>query len=411
MDGRAYEMLLDVTVLSSAADCESELGCAAFPVRSLLSPWPDDELRRKRFDQRLRTIGESTAATSVFRDAPGELLAHTAWLASSDVVLHEGYRFEPAAEGSGEIETLRADLGDRVWATPPEVWEAWGNKGRFRRMCRELVGDRSVPPGLEATASDADDVIDLLSRFEAEVDGPVIVKLPGGGGMGNVVLPSEAPETWPNRIRELWDTSVQVPRPSDVVVERWLPWESTYSVSFLLAPGRTPVPLAACEQVVDLLRGEWFGSSSHGSLDEADRTAILDHLAPVFDAMASDGVVGVAALDVVIGHGIDWADQGFALPSGLRMCVIECNPRFNLHNRVGLVIERLARRWEAPAVDLSWSLRLIDPPADSSLSALLASLEGAPSDLPDAPSPDRPARLVFAHRTDKAMALQVTRVR
>lgn len=396
----------DITILTSDAECESETGCAAYPSRALLSPWPADAVRRSRFERRLRELGRD-GETSVFRDAPGELLAHSEWLASADLVLHEGYRFDPATEGAVEMEKLRADLGDQLWATPPDVWLAWANKGPFRRRCRALLGARSVPPGIETSATDAADVVDALRRFDADPDGRTIVKLPGGGGVGNLVLTPTKPESWPDRIQELWTERVPGPSPTDVVIEHWLPWETSYSVSFLLVPGRTPVPLAACEQIVDTALGEWVGSRSHGSMDDADVSAMNDRLAPVFADMASDGVVGVAALDVVVGSATAWPDVGFTLPSGRRLCVIECNPRFNQHNRIGLIVERLSRRWGTPAADLSWQIRNVDPPAGSSLEALLEALEGDGPMIPDAPTFDRPVRVGFAHRHDKLMELTV----
>ena len=406
-----YGMLLDdVAVLSSDAECESETGCAAYPTSALLSPWPADDLRRHRFEQRLRELGREGEA-SVFRDTQGQLLAYAHRFASAGLVLHEGYRFDPVAEGSEDVEKLRADLGGRLWATPPDVWTAWANKGPFRRRCRDLLGPHSVPPGLEATATDAEDVLDALRRFDADPAGRAIVKLPGGGGLGNLVLTPDTTDSWSVRVRELWDTRVPVPMPSDVVIEHWLPWESSYSVSFLLAPGQAPVPLAACEQVVDPDRGEWVGSRSHGSLDEADVSAVLDHLRPVFADMAAEGVAGVAAVDVVVGSGTAWPDRGFALPSGRRLCVIECNPRFNQHNRIGMIVERLARRWDVPVADLSWSMRNVDPPAGTTLEALLAGVENEGPMVPDAPTHDAPVRLGFAHRLEKLMELTVSRVR
>ena len=88
-------------------------------------------------------------------------------LAPSAVLLHEGYRVDPAAEASAEIEKLRVDVGDRFWANSAEIWNAWGNKGRFRRRCRELLGERSMPPGIELMAEDVDEVIEALTSFDA----------------------------------------------------------------------------------------------------------------------------------------------------------------------------------------------------------------------------------------------------
>jgi hypothetical protein len=403
-----YGRILDeFAVVASDHSCENELGCAAYATRSLLAPQPDDPLRRERLDRRLHSLGG--AESSTFRDGPGELLA-ASWFSSvgSAVRLHEGYMVDPAAEASAEIEKLRIDLGDRFWATAPEIWSAWGTKGRFRRRCRGLLGERSTPPGRELTAEHVDEVVDALTGFEGLPAGRTIVKLPGSGGMGNVVLDADARETWPDRIDELWAENRHVPKPADVVIEAWLPWEQSFSASFLLEPGGATTLMAVCEQIVEPTRGSWVGSRTDRPLSDADTTAMLALLQRVIDAMAADGFVGVAALDVIVGRGDGWAGDGLDLPSGRRLCVIECNPRWNQHNRIGLVVERLARRWGLNSRELSWSLKNIDLPVGTTLPDLLASLEDDRPGIGEAPTRDRAARMVFAHRFEKAMELTVS---
>lgn len=405
-----YGMILDeFAVVAADHVAENELGCAAFATRSLLAPRPADQFRQDRFDRRLRSLGVG-AEMSSFRDDQGALLAHSPWFAAAPtLVLHEGYMVDPALEGSAEIEKLRGDLGDRFWATSPAVWDAWGNKGRFRQRCRELLGDLSVPPGIECSAEEDSDVVRALARFDADTPGTKIVKLPGGGGTGNVVLTQDSTAGWNGRVEELWGLrNHETPTPLDVVIEQWLPWASTHSVSFLIAPDHTPTFLAVCEQVVDSARAEFVGSRNRGTLSDADTSAMLEHLQCVFEAMGAEGYVGVAALDVIVAPGAAWSGRGLALPSGQRMCVIECNPRFNQHNRIGMFVERLARRWSIPSSELSWSFSIINPRDSMTLPALFASLPDEPdvTTLP-APSRDEPARALFAHRVDKAMELTV----
>lgn len=403
-----YGTILDeFAIVASDHPCENELGCAAHATRSLLAPRPEDPLRRERLGRRLQSLGSAEAST--FRDRPGDLL-DAPWFSSirSAVLLHEGYIVDPAAEGAAEIEKLRADLGDRFWATSPDVWNAWGNKGRFRRRCRELLGVRSMPPGIELTMEDVDEVVSALTSFDAQPAGRTIVKLPGGGGMGNVVLTPDATESWPRRIEELWHEQGHLPAPADVVIETWLPWESTYSVSFLLTPDRETTLMAVCEQRIEPTKGAWIGSRTDGPLSEADTTAMLGYLQVVIDAMAADGCVGVVALDVIVGPGAGWAGHGLALPSGQRLCIAECNPRWNQHNRIGMVVERLARRWGMDSRELSWSFRNVELPAGTRLPDLLVSLEDDRPGIAETPAHDRPARMAFAHRFEKAMELTVS---
>jgi hypothetical protein len=363
-------------------------------------------LRRERLKRRLDSLGGAEAST--FRDRPGELLS-ASWFSSagSAVLLHEGYMVDPAAEASAEIEKLRVELGNRFWATSPEVWNAWGSKGRFRRRCRELLGERSTPPGIELTAEHVDEVVGALTAYQAGPNGRTIVKLPGGGGMGNVVLSSDVRETWTDRVGSLWAENGHLDQPVDVVVETWLPWEQTYSVSFLLEPGGATTVIAVSEQVVEPTRGSWVGSRTDRPLSDDDTATMLAQLQRIVDAMVADGCVGIVALDVIVGRGVGWAGHGIHLPSGRRLCVIECNPRGNQHNRIGLVVERLARSWGVDSGELSWSLRNIDLPVDTTLPDLLATLEDDRLGIAVAPIPDRPARMVFAHRLEKAMELTV----
>jgi hypothetical protein len=193
-----------------------------------------------------------------------------------------------------------------------------------------------------------------------------------------------------------------------VVIETWLPWEKTYSVSFFLEPGGATTLMAVCEQIVEPAKGAWIGSTTDRPPNEADTTAALGYLQRVIDAMVADGFVGVLALDVIVGPGSGWGRHGLALPSGQRLCVIECNPRWNQHNRTGMVVERLARLWGLDARDLSWSLMNIEPPAGTTLPDLLATLEDDQPGIDAPPSSGRPARQVFAHRSDVAMELTVS---
>ena len=56
-------------------------------------------------------------------------------------------------------------------------------------------------------------------------------------------------------------------------------------------------------------------------------------------------------------------------------------------------------------------MRNVDPPAGTTLEALLAGVENEGPMVPDAPTHDAPVRLGFAHRLEKLMELTVSRVR
>ena len=166
---------------------------------------------------------------------------------SSTNLLHEGYLVEPDAEGSPEIEKLRPELGARFWACSPDVWDTWGRKTLFRDRCRDILGDHSIPPGVEFSVSGVDEVIAAVHRFSTAEAGTIIVKLPGtGGGDHNRVLRADDGNAWTEHVRRLWaDRHPDSTGPIDVVIEAWLPWTTTYSVSFLVGPYSGPTFLAA----------------------------------------------------------------------------------------------------------------------------------------------------------------------
>ena len=397
----------DFAVITADYPAEHDMGCATFATRALLARRPDDAYRNDRIDRWLALL-DDREPRSAFRPRKGLLgLAVDRFSSTSSLLLHEGYLHEPLDECAAEIDELREQLGERFWAVSPELWSAWGSKALFRPRCRQILGDGSVPPGVEGVVSDAGDVIALLKHFRAERSGTAVVKLPGSGGFANAILEPDQ-EGAEAVIQSLWTEHVHHNRPVDVVIESWLPWDTTHSLSFMLSPDRPPPVLATSDQVVDA-DGVFIGSRSDLSLSADDTDTVMAHVRRLIEAMDGDGYVGVAAIDVIIGSGEAWEGNGLALPSGHRMIVIECNPRFNYHNRIGLVVERFARVWGIPSHDLRWTSVNIEAGAHRTVEALLASRpHEAEIGVPPPPDRDQPSRRLFAHRTEKAVELTVS---
>lgn len=400
----------DFAVITCDYPAEHDFGCAAFATRALLARRPDDAFRNDRIDRWLALL-DGREPHSAFRPRRGLLGEEVRRFSSSaTLLLHEGYLHDPLDESAAEIEALRAALGERFWAVSPDLWSAWGSKARFRPRCRQILGADSVPPGIEGVATDVGEVITLLKHFDVDSSGPAVVKLPGSGGFANAVLD-------PGRqdaevvIGSLWTDHVHHARPVDVVIESWLPWGSSHSVSFLVSPDEPPVLLAACEQIVDAA-GVFIGSRNDMNLGVHDTAAVLGYVERLIEAMDADGYVGVAAIDVIIsprsGAAEAWAGKGLVLPSGRRMIVIECNPRFNYHNKIGLVVERFARVWGIPSHTLQWTASNIEAGEHRTVEALLASRpRDAEIAVPPPPDRDHPSCRLFAHRTEKAVEITV----
>ena len=406
-DGPYATLIDDFAVISSDYPAEHDMTAVAFATRALLGRRPDAAYRNERIDRWLALL-DDREPHSVFRPRQGLLGDDVRrFTSTSALLLHEGYLHEPLDECAAEIEGLRKELGERFWAVSPDLWSAWGSKRLFRPRCRQILGEGSVPPGVEGVASDVSDVVTLHKHFQAETAGATIVKLPGSGGFANAVLEPDQDDA-EAVIRSLWAEHVHHTRPVDVVVEAWLPWESTHSLSFLLSPHTSPVVLATCDQLVDP-DGVFVGSRSDLSLSPDDTDTVMAHVWRLVEAMDADGYVGIAAIDVIVGPADAWGGIGLALPSGQSMLVIECNPRFNYHNKIGMVVERFARVWGIPSRDLQWTCVNIDAGALQTLKALL---ESRPQDaeiaVPPPPERDRPTRRLFAHRTEKAVELTVS---
>lgn len=401
-------ILDDFSVIACAHEFENELGAAAFATRSVLAPLPSGSFRQDRLKHAVHAFSYEKEV-SVFRTDGAELTNYATWLAKSSRVLHEGYMVDPAEEASKDLEKLRDVIGPKLWAASPTTWRAWGNKASFRQRCKEILGVESVPLGIEFVANEATDIHNAVKSFEPDVAGDRIVKLPGVGGQGNLVLTPAASDSWDRDVASLWDR--RAVGPLDVVVEHWLPWESTYSASVLVSPGGLQQHIAVCEQHVDA-SGRFIGSRNDLRLSTADTESMLTWLSPLFEALGRDGYAGVAAFDVVVGSPHLWRGHGYQLPSGQRACVIECNPRFNRHNRVGLVVERLARNWGLDSSTLRWILRDIYPSKGVILSDLVQELwSTSPSLLmgPNAPRPGTLTRMNFTDRRERVMELSVTR--
>jgi hypothetical protein len=396
----------DFAVVASDHASEHDFGCATFATRALLACRPDGAFRNDRLDRWLAVL-DDRRPHSVFRPRQGLLGEDVRRFATApSLLMHEGYLHEPLDECADEIGELRKEMGERFWAVPPELWSAWGSKARFRPRCRELLGVDSVAPGVEGVVTDVGEVISLLKHFDDERLGLAVVKLPGIGGLANAIL-APGREGAEGAIQSLWTDHVHHTRPVDVVIESWLPWDSTHSLSFLFSPDRPPAVLAATDQVVDA-DGIFVGSRSDMSLHAADTSAVMAHLERLLDAMDTDGYVGVAAIDVIIGSADAWGGNGLDLPNGRRMIVIECNPRFNYHNKLGLIVERFARSWDIPSHDLRWRSLNIDAGEHRTVEALLASRpHDAEIAVPAPPDRDRPTRRLFAHRTESAVELTI----
>jgi hypothetical protein len=408
--GRRYRSILErFAIVASAHSSENELGAASFATHALLAPLPSDVYRRARVERSLLTFG-GKPSSSAFRSDRTSLLAYEAWLtAAASLVLHEGFMVDPYLEAGYELERLRDVLGDRLWMAAPEVWTSWGNKSRFRQRCRGILGELSMPPGVEITALAASDIVAANRALEPGDSDVRIVKLPGIGGQGNLVLGPATHESWSHQIEDLWRRKAS--GPVDVVIEHWLPWEASYSVSFLVPPDGIPRPLAVCEQIVDGRLGKFMGSRNDIDLSDGDIDAMLAWLQVLFVAMGRDGFTGVAAIDVIVGSGKSWNGYGHRLPSGKAVSAIECNPRFNRHNRVGLFIERLAGKWKLDSSDLSWTLRDVYPGDGVRLPTLIGQLQESETSgthprrrILDSPPQ---ARLLLADRLDRVMELNV----
>lgn len=345
-----YAWLLD-NAACIAADYpeENELGAAAFASHSLLAPRPTNPSLARRLAS-WRVLVEPHSYSQYRTESSGFAEVDASPRA---VILHEGYRVDPARESASAVEALRIAAQERLVATTEAAWLRWGLKHSFRRRVRELFGDNSVPPGVEV-AWDRREPWEQIGDLAKVDPNPRVLKFAGAGGAGNIVIPAgTAPRETAHGLR---NPGRYIPDAEGMVVlETWLPFATSLCISFLLLPGHAVKLVAVTEQLVDLGRATAIGTASDTTLDDADVEAACRVASQLANEMAVDGVVGMIGIDLIVGFG--WADGGIVLPSGLLMRLVECNPRMNRHNRVGMLVERLARYWGMAASSLAWSLR------------------------------------------------------
>lgn len=355
-----YQQVLDgFVVVAGDHPSENELGVAAFATHALLAPLPEDADRRARLHLLLEMMSDGVGEDAAkFREPGRSLFDQISAAPASGAarrLLHEGFLVAPLRESHDQVAELeQGAVGLMLWSTP-EVWWRWGSKPMFRAACASLLGEQAVPPGRTLTVGSLAELDEAVADVLRDTATRVIVKLPGIGGQGNTIVTKRNSP----RLASLWQHSAAAQHGvgADVVIESWLPWDSTHSLSYFMEPSRAPRTIALCRQRVDTQIGRFIGSTNEESLHARDADALRHHLAPVLASMTASGYRGVAGIDVIVGSAARWSGWGLPLPSGAVACLIECNPRFNRHNRVGLLIERLARRWDLPSGRLIWHLQ------------------------------------------------------
>lgn len=356
------ELLTDWAVVCCDHQFENELGAASFARNALLAPLPANPPRAERL-LRIRNafaeLGSFDGGISEFRQ-PGLPLNEQPDPASATAgaVLHEGYCVEPDAERAGELESIAG-----IVSTPRETWRAWGEKPSFRRRCRAVLGEFAVPPGLEVIVRDEAELIECIFAV-ADHSGVAVIKAPGIGGQGNTVINCEQPLT---RLGEIDVLRSAIDGSQELTIESWLPWTVSCSASVFIGPSGTAEFLALCPQEVSQDHAKFIGSTNECSLSGAVLGELAELVCTLGDEAGSDGCRGVVGFDLIVGRRADWGRHGLGLAQGdLVVALVECNPRFNRHNRVGMLVERIADAWEVESNSIVWRLRDV-PSLDQAL--------------------------------------------
>lgn len=416
----SYSGLLDeYHLIRWNGGAEDELGLLSGLSHAVLRNAPTDPSRRERFERRrvhwenlFRVAPHERSACPVPQDA---LLSAVCNLrerpGAARTLLHEGYSVDPMSEGAPELEELRRKIlrgGPALLCNSPSAWFCWADKGNFRRTCAQVLGPLAIPPGRDLPMHTVSATVDALRDFRRRTPGTVVVKAPGIGGQGNAVLHADATARDVQAILRQW-TSGRAGGPA--VVESWLRWDATYSLSFFLPASGHVSFLALAQQAVDE-RARFIGSSSRHELGPEELAAIRQYVVPVFKAMQATGVRGIAAVDVVVGDAAGWGDVGLPLPGGRRLCLIECNPRVNRHNRVGLVVERVARLWGLSPDVVEWRLTDHHPSPGTRAADLATDLDkrlqaSGSSQVGPRPATGSAQHLVFLDKSDRVSVLRL----
>lgn len=352
-----YSEILDkYTVVTSAHFTENELGVAAFSSHALLSPQPRHEWHRRRSSEWLTIFGEPEGKMAHFRDTPTGILSHADYLIMEGrPILHEGFLVDPLDEGAEQL----ARLGDAtrlpVISSNPAGWLSWGSKPYFRRIVTEVLGAGSIPEGMDVVLNSATDLVQAVSLVGAGSSGALVVKSRGIGGVGNRVISPTCSHGWLGETNRWLD--LRGGYPHHIVLERWIPWRLSLCLSFFVESTESFSFLAAAEQKVDTSHAKFTGSLSSVTLTDDDMLGTLEWIDPVVRRCAREGIRGVVGFDLIVtSRSLSPGVDGHELPSGDRALLVECNPRFNRHNRVGVFIERLSRLMGVEGQTLLWEL-------------------------------------------------------
>lgn len=259
-------------------------------------------------------------------------------------ILFEGYIADSRREHAAAHEALDAAFtarGATVLRPDPGTADRWNSKPRFTAFMRSLYGEHATPPGTSiASPSIAESVplvIAAVRRFAA-FSGKAIVKVPGLGGLGNLIVDAGDHDA-DARVTEFLSRASQA---WPVLVESWYPWRHTLGCTFFAAEDGTVIPLEVCAQSVANATGGFLGGTSITGLSGADRAELQRLIAPFAARVTAEGMRGFFGVDVILSDPRPAHDECRLPDCDLAVRFVESNMRVNGQNQDRLFAAQVA---------------------------------------------------------------------
>lgn len=293
-------------------------------------------------------------------------------------ILFEGYIADSRREHAAAHETLDATLAARgatVLRPDPDTADRWNSKPRFTEFMRSLYGEHATPPGTAIEPPSPSElvpaVIDAVRRFAA-FSGTSIVKVPGLGGLGNLIIDANDPDA-ERRVTEFLSRSS---RAWPVLVESWYPWRQTLGCTFFSAEDGSVVPLEICAQSVAKATGGFLGGTSITGLSAVDRAELQRLIAPFAARVTVEGMRGFFGVDVILSDPRPELDECRLPECGYAVRFIESNMRVNGQNQDRLFAAQVADCHGLDMDDIDHLKVAVNIPGAASRAASVALVNG-----------------------------------
>lgn len=346
-----YRHLLEKTVWVRSPIALERMSAFFLPLDTILRQKHTDSRIATGVEQMLQYVSEcfpsykerlATVPDNVDVDLYRQIIQQFVSKFEVNTLLFEGYAIDPKSEGEEFISDLSSRFPDLMVISPPaSVVKKWNDKPFFRKQVATLLGKNALPPGKVISCSEESISCATRRMMTQSNVGQVILKIPGAGGSGNVIISRT------DDLLVMAEKVVSVDKlfgrnmTTECLVEAWVPWEETICFSFFVTSSGDVISMEACAQMISKKTAGFMGGTSLLGVTVEEKEEIFKILSVVVRQMATEGMLGFLAIDVIV---CDQSVGGVQLSSGRFIKLIETNMRVNGHNLECMLKQRIAWR-------------------------------------------------------------------